>query len=371
MDTEQKKIILDWFDGYRTAEEEVWHTPYFEFIERDLLSKTKTREYQDLFKCLQLTSQAVNLLLRKAQPTDGNLDLSRATEADILIKLKEITENREEPSDLKSAIHRAVRLAFRVSSVCPGEDRTAQVSPAWPDDKSVGEYIRSTFDAGRIGTSNELLSLIEPEDSEIAAVQARLTHRLTAVNIKKHTRIEITETKYLPWHLKFDATSDYTVLYVFKDMRWLLDALEMKYVGSEKNTGSLSLISHRDFLVPREIIQETIASLNYLYPRGGRETLKLLDQEGVNLHKFKQPFPDRPRLRDFRYYRARLVDVAYEFLNPPRRWRTIWKDRQNPMQFWTFRLSLLIFFFTLGFGVAATVLAVLQLDVARHTPKSE
>ncbi|EQB51455.1 hypothetical protein CGLO_08998 [Colletotrichum gloeosporioides Cg-14] len=177
------------------------------------------------------------------------------------------------------------------------------------------DYVRSALDTGSIRSSTEPLSFIEPEDFELAATQARLTYRLTVFNIKKHTRISITETRHLQWHLNFDATSGYTALHVFKDMRCMdADALDMK-----------------DFLVPREIIQETIVSLNYLYSRGERKTSKLLDQEGV--HKFKQPFPDRPLLRDFRYYRARLVDVAYEFLNPPRRWRAIWKDRRSPMQF--------------------------------------
>ncbi|KAK2779408.1 hypothetical protein CKAH01_11331 [Colletotrichum kahawae] len=128
----------------------------------------------------------------------------------------------------------------------------------------------------------------------------------------------------------------------------------------------------RNFPVPKEVIQETIDTLNYLYPWDSA-TRKLLRREGtdIDMHGSQDPIPDRRSLRDFKYYKPRMVDVAYEFLNPPKSWTTIWKDRRNPMQFWTFWLGLLIFFFTLGFGVAATVLAVLQLDVARHPPKSD
>ncbi|KAH9229131.1 hypothetical protein K456DRAFT_56520 [Colletotrichum gloeosporioides 23] len=134
-------------------------------------------------------------------------------------------------------------------------------------------------------------------------------------------------------------------------MGWLMDAAKME-----------------NFPVPREVIHETIESLKYLYPRD-RATAKLFEQEGFNLYSFHQPVTDRPRLMEFKYYRSRLVDVAYEFLNPPRKWRSIWKDRRNPMQFWTFWLGLLIFLFTLAFGIMATVLAGLQLHVALHPPK--
>ncbi|KAF3811735.1 hypothetical protein GCG54_00014486 [Colletotrichum gloeosporioides] len=258
-------------------------------------------------------------------------------------------KHEESPEEeLESAIYRAARLAFRISAI--SQNLTEDTSPDWSNDKTVAEYAGIVFNAGPLPSSSSTSPASEPDASEVAGIQSRLTHRLTTVNIEKYTNITIKETQYLLSHLKLVETFEYTTLYVFRDMRWLLDAVEMEH-----------------FPIPREILQETIDTLNYLYPRDGA-TKKLLRQQGIKLHVFQKSIPDRPRFRDFKYYKPRMVDVAYEFLNPPRRWGTVWKDSRNPVQFWTFWLGLLIFLFTLAFGIMATVLASWVAIARCHTP---
>ncbi|KAF5483963.1 hypothetical protein CGCF413_v014484 [Colletotrichum fructicola] len=344
-DTAHNKIVLDWFNVTQSTEEENERKTYFDFIGWQLEDEARTKDSQALLNCLELASEAVTLAQEEIDDA-GNKRLR--TRAEVITAMGA----GKPPGTISASIAQlAARLAFRINAA--SEYQTAEESPNWPDNKTLCEYAAIVFNAGKLSLPSSSSVVPEPDASEVAGIQSRLTHRLTAVNIKKYTRINIKETQFLPNHLKLYETYEYTTLYVFRDMRWLLDAVKME-----------------NFPVPKEVIQETIDTLNYLYP-WDRATMKLLKREGVNMHDFQDPIPDRPRFRDFKYYKPRMVDVAYEFLNPPKSWTTIWKDRRNSMQFWTFWLGLLIFFFTLGFGVAATVLAVLQLDVARHPPETE
>ncbi|KAF0320041.1 hypothetical protein GQ607_012809 [Colletotrichum asianum] len=317
------------------------------------MTETQTRDSQPVLNCLRLASEAVHMALEKTPHVEGSSGAKLRTKAEILTALRARHEECPE-EELESAIYRAARLAFRISAI--SQNLTEETPPGWPNDKTVAEYAGIVFNAGPLSSSSSpslssASPVSEPDASEVAGIQSRLTHRLTTVNIEKYTNITIKETQYLRSHLKLIETFEYITLYVFRDTRWLLDAVEMA-----------------NFPIPREILQETIDTLNYLYPRDGA-TKRLLRQQGIKLHVFQRSIPDRPRFRDFKYYKPRMVDVAYEFLNPPRRWGTVWKDSRNPVQFWTFWLGLLIFLFTLAFGIMATVLAGLQLHVALHPPK--
>lgn len=227
MDDERKRIILGWFGiAYHSQVNEDGHHSYFDFIQRDLADEPPTAQNE----AFRLASEVLCLLLRSTSDTNNNDCPRPGTKAEVLMRLKE-SNGETEDQGLKTAVHRAVRLIFRVNSMIGR--RTAQVAPDWPDEKTVSEYVRSVFDAGRISSSSGSPPCSEPDDSEIAGTQARLTHRLTAVNIEKYTKIKIKETLSLPWHLKLYETYDYTTLFVFKDMRWLLNAVKMEYVNRQ------------------------------------------------------------------------------------------------------------------------------------------
>jgi hypothetical protein len=124
------------------------------------------------------------------------------------------------------------------------------------------------------------------------------------------------------------------------------------------------------FFIPAAILEEAIATLDYLFPPDKATKAFLLQEEkrhgiAINVQAL-YPATHRTiiRLKDFDYYHDRMMDVAYEFTNPPTSWRLVWKDRRNPVQFWTFWLGLGIFGFTVFFGILASVYAGLQYKVA-------
>ncbi|KAI0459488.1 hypothetical protein F5B21DRAFT_524973 [Xylaria acuta] len=226
--------------------------------------------------------------------------------------------------------------------------REQERSVRWAEDSQLPIFARGIFYPpgvqGDIKVPNDL--------SEIAGIQNRLTHRLTVANIVKYTEIEIQPAEFLWKHLH--CNSNLNVLYVFWQKQWLLDAL----APVEKQPSELP--------IPKQVIEETIKSLDYLFPAYEERTTAYLEKIDINLDDENDLRGLRPALKEFAFYNARLIDIAYEFLNPPRDWRSIWKDKRNPMQFWTFWLGLLIFVITVILGVVASVLAGLQLGAALH-----
>lgn len=69
------------------------------------------------------------------------------------------------------------------------------------------------------------------------------------------------------------------------------------------------------------------------------------------------------RLREFTFYHDRLIELAQEFISPPKDWSTIFRDYRNPIQYWTFWLGLVIFIAT----VASVALGGAQVYYAQHT----
>lgn len=67
-------------------------------------------------------------------------------------------------------------------------------------------------------------------------------------------------------------------------------------------------------------------------------------------------------LRHIQHYQYHdgMVDLAHEFNSPPKGIGTIWKDRRNPIQFFTFWFGLAIAFFTFSFGVTQLTLASIR-----------
>ncbi|CAN9211256.1 unnamed protein product [Alternaria alternata] len=270
-------------------------------------------------------------------------------------------------------------------------------------------FLKSTFAA-----SNGAAALTDYADATSA--QQRLTHRLTAANFKKFTNIEIAWTDYLLDHLAFD--SEYKLLTIFRHRAWLEDIpnllkallsiprtqpdikrqdnlLWVKSKETEIPTDSGNTAAGREsspgvpdnkcehngiqeesvppgsnFLIPVNIIDEAIATLDYLFPQDNATKEFLQEEEkrhGIAINVLSLDPPSHRttiRLKDFNYYHDRMLDVAYEYTNPPTSWRLVWKDRRNPVQFWTFWLGLGIFGFTILFGILASVYAGLQYKVA-------
>lgn len=74
----------------------------------------------------------------------------------------------------------------------------------------------------------------------------------------------------------------------------------------------------------------------------------------------EHPYPERLYLSDFHYWRDRLSEICFEYQSPPSRWRELWTDRRNRLQWYTFWLAVAIFILTIVFGLISSVTACMQ-----------
>ncbi|KAI8945402.1 hypothetical protein F4801DRAFT_568387 [Xylaria longipes] len=340
----RRNILKDWF-GYAENGDFYLdrHKIFFEWIENDIDFKNDGTDNADALAKLDLATSVVKYMRQHMGET----------RAQVKAGLQQGAFTGKSDRNQQAAIDRAIRLWLRVNSRDPEDVQDQERSGRWAEGSQLSIFARGIFyPTGAQG------DIQKPTDlSEIVGIQSRLTHRLTVANIVKYTEIEVQPAEFLWKHLYYN--SNLNVLYVFWEKQWLLDALAL----TKKQPPQIP--------IPTQVIEETIESLDYLFPAYEQRTTDYLEKNGINLDDENGCRGVRPALKDFALYNSRLIDIAYEFLNPPRDWRSIWKDRRNPMQFWTFWLGLLIFIITVVLGVVASVLAGLQLGVALYPPSGK
>lgn len=106
------------------------------------------------------------------------------------------------------------------------------------------------------------------------------------------------------------------------------------------------------------MVQETIQTLNLLFPAWDRRTEHFLLNEGKRLHDFGSfPASRNLNLLDFDHWRDRLIELYEEvYKAPPVTWAQLWRDRRNPHLFYTFWIAFAILILT----VAQFVTSVIQ-----------
>lgn len=121
------------------------------------------------------------------------------------------------------------------------------------------------------------------------------------------------------------------------------------------------------------LFEETLRTLDVLFPAWDPRTTEFVaefsDKDSmVSKSMLEDLYPQQQQsLTKFKFWRARLTELIVEHQSPPRGWRQIWKDRRNPMAFWTFWIGVFIFGFTLMFGVVASVLSGLTYAQAKSS----
>lgn len=119
------------------------------------------------------------------------------------------------------------------------------------------------------------------------------------------------------------------------------------------------------------LFEETLRTLDVLFPASDPRTIEFVadfskHDNMVSKSMLDDLYPQQQQsLTKFKFWRARLTELIVEHQSQPRDWRQIWKDRRNPMAFWTFWIGLMIFVFTLMFGVVASVLTGLTYAQAK------
>ncbi|KAI0202366.1 hypothetical protein F4808DRAFT_421316 [Astrocystis sublimbata] len=113
---------------------------------------------------------------------------------------------------------------------------------------------------------------------------------------------------------------------------------------------------------PADFIEETLHTLGILFPKGSRKVERWYrgkaKQEDLDPTLLRCRHPKR-RIEDYKYWRDRLVNLKEAFDEPgSRSLRQWWHDRRDATQWYTLWIAV---FFTVFFGLAQTVIGILQL----------
>jgi hypothetical protein len=115
----------------------------------------------------------------------------------------------------------------------------------------------------------------------------------------------------------------------------------------------------------KDILEETMKSLDLLFPFGDSQTRSFLSQERHPFFLADTPtFPRTMDLGDFSFWRRRIVILYDAFNAPPSRVQQMWKDTRNPIQWWTFWLAALITILTMIFGAISVYTGFKQVELA-------
>jgi hypothetical protein len=118
-------------------------------------------------------------------------------------------------------------------------------------------------------------------------------------------------------------------------------------------------------IIPLTVLQDTLLSLNLLFPHWDPLTDNFMLQHDQNFHLDGSFNESRtPSLSDFHHFRDRLYELDCVFHSPPVGWTQIWADRRNPQQWYTFWLAVIIFVLTVIFGIISSVAAIIQTSLA-------
>ena len=119
-----------------------------------------------------------------------------------------------------------------------------------------------------------------------------------------------------------------------------------------------------------------LATLDLLFPPWSPAVTSFLSSEKKEFllrGSFGAVSHRRPlRLREFDYWKERLLEINDLFHEPAPGWSQLWADKRNPQQFYTFWIALLVLALTIVFGLITSIAGIIQcyatveaLNVAR------
>ncbi|OCK81912.1 hypothetical protein K432DRAFT_380863 [Lepidopterella palustris CBS 459.81] len=279
------------------------------------------------------------------QEWDGLLSMVTSLSANRTMARRALTEDikRGYLNTGDAAIARSIELAVRLwlginvcskgLSVGPRNPREYRID--WQGDQSLDEMIAAQFPqgAGRAAFANI------PFDESF-----------TAVNLKNICRLHIRWTDNLIDHLKLEGPRGQRCLSIYRHR--------------------LCLVNHRKgpepTIIPAEVIDEAIRTLDLLFPFGDPKTEAFLEEEKVQFWTISPSESARAtELDEFKYWRSNLAQLSSLFNGPPETFIQSLLDTRNIPQFATLWVAIFgVFFLTIIFGVLSTVYSVKQYRVA-------
>ncbi len=232
------------------------------------------------------------------------------------------------PGSNESQRQRSLELTARLwltihvqSSVGPILPRTPLI---WLDDMSLREAFKLWFP-----------KCLAPSRED----KPRVSSELTVVNLRKLHGVDVWWTPNLKDHLEYQEKTRTLQIFSHKICLQSHWELEQKEIKQQELTRQGSGQQETDSIFPDGLLDETIRTLDQLFPFGDDRTKKYLEDEGqvfygLTLPRHSQFVP--ADLNDFDYWRNRLA-VLHDVLDqPPSRFPGMWTDRRNPMQWWRF-----------------------------------
>ena len=261
------------------------------------------------------------------------------------------------PGSSDSQRQRSVELTARLWLMIHMESSVGPIVPQtpliWQDDISLREAFKLWFPKCR------------PPSRENTH---RVARELTVVNLRKLHGVDVWWTPNLKDHLEYHHET--RTLRVFSHKVCLQSHLkvEEQEIKQQEVTQQDSGQQEINSIFPVRLLDETIRTLDILFPFGDDRTMAYLEDQGQNFYGLTTPRHSRymsADLNDFDYWRDRLA-VLYDLLDqPPSTLVGMLYDRRNPIQWWTFWLA--VFFSTLifVFGVAGLILGFKQLSLSQ------
>jgi hypothetical protein len=114
-------------------------------------------------------------------------------------------------------------------------------------------------------------------------------------------------------------------------------------------------------IIPNEVIDEYLKTMNLLFPGRDIKTRKFL-QRKRQMFCLEGPvnYPGPLYLSDFHFWRDRLSTLYTEFCSPPPSMTQLFNDRRNVLQWYTFWFAVVILALTIIFGLISSITAVLS-----------
>ena len=250
-------------------------------------------------------------------------------------------------SQRQRSIELAARLCLMIHMESPIGPTVPSTPLIWTDDMPLTEAFKLWFP-----------KCLAPSRKDKASVASELT----VVNLRKLRGVDVLWTPNLKDHLEYQEKTGTLQIFSHKiclQSHWELEQQEIKQRPGQKKT---------DSIFPDGLLDETIRTLDLLFPFGDDRTKKYLEDDGQVFYGLSLPRHSQfvsADLSDFQYWRDRLA-VLYDVLDrPPSRIPGMWTDRRNPMQWWTFWLAVFFSTLTLVFGIAGLILGFKQLRLSQ------
>ena len=310
-------------------------------------SKSSIAEYASYFRYFQWTlsvlawPKGIIDSEQFALKTYGDLARTvRCMETNIGLSRLMIAEKLRDglPKSSQGQILRSMDLAARLWLTLHVRSRDFPVGPSLSD-------ITETQWMDRMSLQNMVQECFQPSTYSIEPYAARIDTAFTVKNLRKLCRIKIQWTANLRDHLDYDRSTG--TLHLFPHKICLISHLESNDV------------------LPKDLVAETLRTLDLLFPFGEESTQKYLAESGQDFYRTSSR--DLSRATDFgefRYWRRRLVELHGLFHQAPRSVLQMWHDRRNPIQWWTFWLAVVIALLTVLFGVISSYTGFQQVALA-------